>query len=249
MNGPTLRIKSKRWHPAGNEWRQALTVLSDGAFKLFALICLDATREGGMLAFRQAELASALGKSRRSVGAYLAELQRKGVCVVSPSPNQHADGVLEVCRRYWPYEPCFTEPSRPDRAADPDEYQRTIREWLSRPCVRCGYSATDRRLAASWQAEGVSLEDVEQAILLGCGRKYVSWLNGGGAEPVGSLHYFTPILQEVRQNRLSPEYRDFNRMQVKRLERRWLAAQQKTRGQDPACEKLAQAPPHGEETR
>ncbi len=94
--------------------------------------------------------------------------------------------------------------------------------------MRHVHSAADSRLAGSWHAAGVALDDVEQAILLGCGRKYVSWLNGGGGEPIGSLNYFVPILQEVQQNSLSAQYREFNRIQVGKLEKRWLASRSAT---------------------
>lgn len=219
-----VRIKTKDWHPAGDEWREAIGLLSDGAFKLFALVCLSADRASGGLACRQAELARAMGKSRRSVGTYLQELCDKGLCRHSSSPNQHAAGILRVCERYWPYE--TVEPGDPGRTpgATPPDYEDEVRRFLeSRPCVRCRWSEGDQRLAASWRALGVALEDVEQAVLMGCGRKYVSWLNGGFGEPIGSLRYFEPVLEEVHSWRLSPDYREFNRFQVERMESRWLA--------------------------
>ncbi len=95
---------------------------------------------------------------------------------------------------------------------------------LSRPCVSCRYLAADRQLAAQWFQQEVPLDDIEQAILLGCGRKYVAWLNGGQGQPIGSLHYFSPILEEVAVSPLSDAYRAFNRWQVWRLEQRWLRA-------------------------
>jgi len=36
--------ESSGWFAAGASFRRALTVLSDGAFRLFALICLEADR-------------------------------------------------------------------------------------------------------------------------------------------------------------------------------------------------------------
>jgi hypothetical protein len=82
---------------------------------------------------------------------------------------------------------------------------------------------------------------VDQAILLGCGRKYLSWLNGHNAQPIGSLYYFDPILQEILSQKLSPDYCNFNRQQVNRLERRWL----KSINGNPqsGCENFAQPNP------
>ena len=91
---------------------------------------------------------------------------------------------------------------------------------LERPCIRCRYSTSDRRLAAQWFQQGIELEDVRQSVFLGCGRKYVSWLNGLPGQPIGSLHYFSSVLQEVTSSQLSARYRTFNQMQMLRLERR-----------------------------
>ena len=73
------------------------------------------------------------------------------------------------------------------------------------------------------------LENVHQSIFLGCGRKYVSWLNGLPGQPIGSLHYFSSVLQEVTSSQLSARYRTFNQMQMLRLEKRWLET-------DPDCD-------------
>ena len=116
---------------------------------------------------------------------------------------------------------------------------------LTRPCVRCRYSAADRQLAAQWFQQEVPLDNIEQAILLGCGRKYVSWLNGGQGQPIGSLHYFSPILEEVAVSPLSDSYRAFNRWQVWRLEQRCLRAQKdpQTSQEETAWENFSQAKP------
>lgn len=102
------------WFAAGESFRCALTALSDGAFKLFAYVCLQADRRTGRLLITQTELAQALGKSRRIIGAYVAELQAQGVCCVRTGRNQFARTVFEVSDAYWPYErrhQIETEPS------------------------------------------------------------------------------------------------------------------------------------------
>jgi hypothetical protein len=111
--GPALK-KASGWFAAGDSFRCALTALSDGAFKLFAYICLEADRRTGRLLITQTELAQALGKSRRIIGAYVAELQAQGVCCVRAGRNQFARTVFEVSDAYWPYERSHqieTEPS------------------------------------------------------------------------------------------------------------------------------------------
>lgn len=289
----TLRLKEATgWFAAGAAFEKALTLLSDGAFKLFVYICMNAERRTGRLVFRQAELARALGKSRRSIGVYLHELQARGICGVASPANQHAAGVLEISEEYWPYvtEP-ITGPVESHSSREGDEKsrfrerervdsQKVSREWstrhdlhvprhsdtpknpgaaqssretayveaigkmfLSRPCVRFRYSSADRQLARQWFEQGLELASVEQTILLGCGRKYVSWLNGLDGEPIASLHYFTSILDEISKVDLSSEYQLFNRSQVDRLEKKWLASGAASLEKplaDGACVKVAQ---------
>jgi hypothetical protein len=246
-----LQLKHPRgWFAAGGEWRQALHRLSDGAFKLFVFVSLEAERASGRLAFRQAQLARTLGKSRRSIGTYLRELEDQGVCRRFSAPNQHADGILEVSEAYWPY-------LRPHAGADADPQERSYLEAVRRylrdqPCVRFALTAANLRLAQQWFHHELPLLLVEQAILTGCGRKYVSWLNGQLGEPIGSLHYFTPILQELASLPLPPQYCAFNRLQVERFQQRWLRTQSPPAAlnRTGACANFAQAlTPKTTETR
>jgi hypothetical protein len=91
------------WFAAGPRMLQALHLLSDGAFKLFAYISLTAGRSTGRLSVTQLELARALGKSRNSISSYLEELTHQGVCLIKPSPNQHQPGEIEIADAFWPY--------------------------------------------------------------------------------------------------------------------------------------------------
>ncbi len=54
----------------------------------------------------------------------------------------------------------------------------------------------------------------------------MAWLNNGGlGEPIASLHYFRNILGELHIIALESPYREFNRLQVEKLEKRWLETQ------------------------
>ena len=187
-----LKIKGDNgWFAATAGWQAALEKLSDGAFKLFVHISLRAERSTGRFLFRQQDVARALRKSRRSIGTYIQGLEERQVCRVRRSPNQHAPGVLEIADQYWPYQRSLSADSLSSTRSTQTLYVETIGEMLlERPCIRCHYSASDRRLAAQWFQQGIELEDVRQAIFLGCGRKYVSWLNGLPGQPIGALHYF-----------------------------------------------------------
>ena len=91
------------WFAAGPRMLQALLLLSDGAFKLFAYLSLTAGRSTGRVQVTQLELARALGKSRNSISSYLDELTRQGLCLIKPSPNQHQPGEIEIADAFWPY--------------------------------------------------------------------------------------------------------------------------------------------------
>ena len=99
-----LRLKEPSgWFAAGKGFRLALTLLSDGAFQLFAYLCLEANRQTGRIEATHKELATALRKSKRSIGNHIEELQAHQVCNVLSAKNQYARTVFEISDRYWPY--------------------------------------------------------------------------------------------------------------------------------------------------
>jgi hypothetical protein len=62
MSAPRLILKHPTgWFAAGREFAQALTLLSDGAFKLYVYACLRAGRHTGCLRATVEELAQAVG--------------------------------------------------------------------------------------------------------------------------------------------------------------------------------------------
>jgi hypothetical protein len=105
MSERVLRLKHPTgWFAAGREVSRALPLLSDGAFRLYIHLCLTADRSSGQVQADHADLAKALGKSRRSVVVYLEERRRQGVCETRPARNQHDQGEIEICDAFRPYE-------------------------------------------------------------------------------------------------------------------------------------------------
>ena len=139
------RLKRRRgFFAAGAEFARALGVLGDGAFKLFAHVCLEADRATGRLAFDRGELADRLGKSRSALGRHLRELVRAGVCELETAPNQHRHSVLAVRAEYWPYratEVGVTAPAGPW----PHDLCRGRAAGLPRPRLRAGRLRPGRR--------------------------------------------------------------------------------------------------------
>lgn len=64
-SNPETRLQIKEpagWFVAGEGFRRALNMLSDGAFRLFAYLSLQADRRTGCLVATHKDLAAALGK-------------------------------------------------------------------------------------------------------------------------------------------------------------------------------------------
>jgi hypothetical protein len=211
---PAARFKLKQpdgWFAAGREVAWALELLSDPTFKLFMWLCLHAERSCGALSATPAELARALGKHETDVHLALQELERHGVC------TRTADGVIEIRDRFWPYQ-------RKHDSITSDQAQSYVAEvkrlFLERRCVQSSFTAADEKLALSLFRRGVSLVQVERAILLGTLRKYAAISQNGQGTPISSLHYFTNLFEEV-QLETCTQYWAYIAHKLKTFEQTW----------------------------
>jgi hypothetical protein len=211
MSRPQLVLKqSTGWFAAGWQFAQALEELSDPAFKLYAWVCLRADRHTGQVRNNAPELASALKKPEYWVESAVRELVERRVCL------RRDTDVLEIADRYWPYE-------KQSRPAESEDYVREVQRMLLVPaCVRCSFSGADERLAQDFDRRGVSLEQLQRAIWLGCARKYVSLLNGQTSMPITSLRYFIGLIEEVGQTETPETYWQHVRSKAEQLEGQWL---------------------------
>ncbi|HVI80345.1 MAG TPA: hypothetical protein VM715_19770 [Candidatus Acidoferrum sp.] len=206
---PRFHLKqASGWFAAGREFASAATLLSDPAFKLFVWLCLHADRSQGSIKIDVFHLARALGKTAAEIRHGLDELIQKGICELS------ATGSIEILDRFWPYERCC-----PAERVLPEYINQVRRLFLARTCVRSTFTAADQKLAGQLHRNRVSIADVEHAILLGTLRKYVALLNHGTGTPITSLHYFTTLFDEVRQQ-ISPGYWTYVAQKVRALEDR-----------------------------
>ncbi len=222
MNDTRLTLK----HPsgffaAGCEMQDALSLLSDGAFKTYVYVCLQADRHTAQLRFRMAELAQATGHSTRSLTTYLEELRRQEIALVYRAPNQHETGRIEICDRFWPYDKQI--PASPE---DPEQALFVARLrglFLEQACVSSTFSAADEKLATAWYRSGVTLDVIGRALLLGCARKYVALLNQGGGSQITALQYFASILEEVQSIELHLDYWRYLAARVRKMDQQWRA--------------------------
>ena len=221
MSTTPLVLKNPRgWFAAGAEIEKALEVLSDGAFKLFVYICLNARRDTGVLEMSQTSLARNLEKASGTIRRCLREIETAGICHAHYDRSPFGRGFVKIDPAYWPYRTAVEDATN-DTAA---EFVHEIRKLLNaRACVRLSFSTADEILARQWQERGVSLERIERAILMGCARKYVSWRNNQSVAPIGSLKYFEPILEELAETpKVDPEYWSYLRSRIDRMEKLWV---------------------------
>ncbi len=207
-----LQLKrASGWFAAGAEIETALRLLSDGAFKLFVWLCLHAERGCGAMAVTALELAHVMRKSEAEIQASLQELWQTKVCI------RRQDGIIEITDRFWPYQ-------RTQEMAEADDQRVYINQvkrcFLERRCVRSVFTAADEKLAAQLHRDGIPIVEVERAILLGSVRKYIALLNNGGGTPITTLHYFTALFTEVRQE-VSEQYWHYVAHKVRTLEQRF----------------------------
>jgi len=213
MTPVPLRLKhTSGWFAAGREVAEALMLLSDAGFKLFVWLCLHADRSSGTLRLEPKEIGEGLGKTEVEIAAILEDLFLKGIC------RRGAGACVQIADRFWPYQRAASTSTE-----STDLYVAQVKQlMLQRACVRTSFAAAAQKLAAQLHHRGLSIERVEQAIHLGCLRKYVALLNHQGGTPITSLHYFLSLFEEVENLAMSKDYWRYLTFSVEKLERQWL---------------------------
>ena len=194
--------------------------LPDSPFKLYVWLRLNARLDTGTVEINQSDLSRALNKARGTIRASLKTLEQAGVCRTSFPRNPHARGWIQITDDYWPYERQGVAADDPEMFSYLDQIRKILAE---RVCIRTPMSTADELVARDWHAQGLTIEQVSQAVLTGCARKYVSWRNGAPRTPVGSLAYFQPILEEVKEQKAPADYWEFTRHRIERMEKLWIS--------------------------
>jgi hypothetical protein len=201
------------WFAAGGEINAAATLLSDPAFKVFVWLCLHAERSSGGLHVSAADMVLALRKDELEIQHCLEELIEAGVCRWRECRR------LEIADRFWPYERSLCD-GQHQRSTYIAELRALLRRY---ECVQCAFTAADEALAREWYRQGVAIETLNRAIMLGVLRKYVALLNRATDAPITTLHYFTNVIAEVNQLVASADYWTYAGRKLADLERRWIA--------------------------
>jgi hypothetical protein len=209
-----LQFRLKRptgWFAAGDEVGDALSLLSDGAFRLYMWICLHADRSRGSIRTGTSGLMRTMGRSQEQIISALDELVRKRICIL------YIDDVIEIADRFWPYCRIAVATKVTGRTS---YVGRVRRIFLERRCVQSTFTHADEQFAAELHQMGVPVTDVERAILLGSLRKYAAIVNNGNGTPITSLHYFRGLLNEAGRN-ISPDYWAYLAQKIRTFEQQW----------------------------
>jgi hypothetical protein len=79
-------------------------------------------------------------------------------------------------------------------------------------------SRLDRRLAEEIYEKRIKLEEVESAMILASARRLLRSHDASRVGPIRSLHYFLPVIDEVRSAPVSAEYIQYLRCKLAAFE-------------------------------
>jgi hypothetical protein len=219
--------KATGWFPAGDGFLKAMTVLADGPFKVFVYLCLNTDRQTACCQSSYQRLAAGVGKSRHSVEAYVAELKAKGLCTIVTSRIPYVGSTIRIADEYWP----FMTAGEDAGSNCGESYVDSVRKmFMALGCTSGRFGPTEERLAEDFERKGIPLGVIEDAMMVGACRKYVSWLNSGPSAPIASLHYFEAIIEEVLERPFPAGYREYMHLQVEKLARLHAGRAEKTAG-------------------
>jgi hypothetical protein len=101
--------------------------------------------------------------------------------------------------------------------ADPDSsyVASVVTLYLQMPDTPIRVSASDQWLAQHFHQEGVPLETVETALLLGSLRRLIRPDDAPRLAPIRSLAYFRPVIEELQDSPAPENYREYLRLKLR----------------------------------
>jgi hypothetical protein len=76
----------------------------------------------------------------------------------------------------------------------------------------------DRHLAMELHSRGVSLRVIQEALLLATARRCLRAPGAAPLAPVRSLHYFVPVIEEIKATPLPDGYADYLKWKVRKIQ-------------------------------
>jgi len=99
-----------------------------------------------------------------------------------------------------------------------EEYVRQVLEaYRKTPGTMGTVRRADRILAAQLHRRGLSVNVIENAFVLAATRRLVRPSDAPPLGTIRSLAYFLPVIEEVREMRISPDYFEYLRYKLARI--------------------------------
>ena len=99
-----------------------------------------------------------------------------------------------------------------------EEYMRQVLEaYRKTPGTMGTVGRADRLLAAQLYQRGLSLKVIENALVLAATRRLIRPPDAPPLGTIRSLAYFLPVIEEVLELRMSPEYFAYLRYKLARI--------------------------------
>ena len=105
-----------------------------------------------------------------------------------------------------------------DDSIGPEEYVRRVLEaYRETPGTMGAVRRPDRMLAAQLFQRGISLTVVENALILAATRRLIRRTDAPPLGTVRSLAYFLPVIEEVLELRVNPNYFQYLRQKLQKI--------------------------------
>ncbi len=99
-----------------------------------------------------------------------------------------------------------------------EEYVRQVLEaYRKTPGTMGTVRRADRLLAVQLHQRGLSVKVIENALVLAATRRLIRPSDAPPLGTIRSLAYFLPVIEEVREMRISPDYFDYLRHKLARI--------------------------------
>ena len=99
--------------------------------------------------------------------------------------------------------------------------------YMDMPDTPMRISASDQWLARHFHQDGVPLETVETALLLGSLRRLIRPADSPRLAPIRSLAYFRPVIEELQENPAPDNYCEYLKMKLRMATQKTPAETQK----------------------
>ena len=104
-----------------------------------------------------------------------------------------------------------------DRHSHEDYVRQVLEAYRKTPGTMGTVRRADRMLAALLCQRGVAVSVIENAFVLAAARRLMRPADAPALGTIRSLAYFLPVIEEVLESRVSPDYFDYLRYKLTRI--------------------------------